>query len=111
MGISETIQSESKNKIILIKKDAIKVGRPDEDLIISKKHKILFNGEMVECGEIKGVKDIEEIDYNKERLYNILLERNDYIIVNNLFAESLHHSNPMSYILKNKYYNNKAIKK
>jgi hypothetical protein len=92
VAITKTI-SPDKN-IVCIEKDAFGKNIPSKQTMISKDHKILYNGKMCKAkefvGEIYGVKYVK---YNKEVLYNVLLEEHGKMVVNNLICETLHPDN------------------
>ena len=109
IGISETLQEDK--ELILIKKNALALNVPNEDLKISKKHKIFYKGNMIECGDLINIEGIETIEYKGEILYNVLLEKDECMIVNNIITETLNHSNPMCILLKVKFIQNLLIQK
>jgi hypothetical protein len=89
VGVSQTISLEK--QIISIEKDAIANNIPCATTQISKEHKILYKGEMVNARRLVGVcKGVSEIPYNGEILYNVILKKYDRMIINNLICETLH---------------------
>ena len=55
-----------------------------------KNHKIFYKGKMVEAHKFLGwFQNVYKIDYSGELLYNILMEKYDKMIVNNLICETL----------------------
>jgi hypothetical protein len=83
------------NHLVKIKKDSISKDVPNNDIILTKKHKILYKNELIESINLP---NIEIIEYNSnDILYNILMDEHSTIIVNNLVAETL---NPNIYISK-----------
>jgi len=77
--------------VICFEKDSIKKNIPSQKTIISKNHKILYNGDMIKAKDFIGKFDnIYKIKYTDEILYNVLMEKHDTMIVNNLICETLH---------------------
>ena len=76
--------------LICIEKDTISVNIPSERTIISKHHKIIYNKQLVSAENIPNVKKIK---YNGEILYNVLLEKYSYMMVNNMICETLDPNN------------------
>jgi hypothetical protein len=48
---------------------------------------------------------VYRIKYNGERLYNVLMESHDKMMINNLICETLHPSNIMAKLCRGKYTN------
>ncbi len=85
--------------LIKIKKGALGNNVPDKDTIISGNHKIFYKSVMIPAKKLVNiVNGVEKILYNNEILYNILLEKYDMMIVNNMIAETLHPKNIVSII-------------
>ena len=90
-----TTTKHTENHLVKIKKDSISKDVPNNDIILTKKHKILYKNELIESINLP---NIEIIEYNSnDILYNILMDEHSTIIVNNLVAETL---NPNIYISK-----------
>jgi len=72
------------------KKNSLGINCPIKNTIMSKNHKILYKGEMMEAHKFLGnVLNVKKIKYNGEILYNILMENYETILVNNLICETL----------------------
>jgi hypothetical protein len=85
--------------LIKIKKGALCNNVPDKDTIISGNHKIFYKSVMIPAKKLVNiVNGVEKILYNNEILYNILLEKYDIMIVNNMITETLHPGNIVSII-------------
>ena len=78
-----------------IKQDLISLGVPERDTFCSVWHKILFNGEMMEAQVLPGA---QPYPYSKQTLYNILMERDSTMKVNNMTVETLHPESPAAEI-------------
>jgi hypothetical protein len=96
--------------LIKFKKDCFAPNRPSEDLICSPEHKIYFKNKLVEAKEfVDSFVDVTTIKNKKEVLYNILMDKHEIIIANNILAETLHPNNLIAVLNKN--YNKEEIKK
>ena len=73
--------------LICFEKNVLGMNYPNRQIIISKEHKILCNGRMIQAGKVRGGK---KILYKGEILYNILMERYEKIKACNLTCETLH---------------------
>lgn len=101
LGISKTILTS--DYVILIKKNALNLNVPNVDTIVSKDHKILFKSNMYRAEELMLiVNNIIKIKYNGNSMYNVILEKYDYMIANNLIVETLHPINPICKLFTNK---------
>lgn len=84
--------------LVCFEKDSLGEGLPSEKTIISKNHIIFFKGNPVNAKYfIDKFENVTKIEYSGEKLYNILLEDYDKMIVNNLIVETL---NPDNFIAK-----------
>jgi len=80
--------------LVNIKKNALGMNVPNKDTLISKNHKVMLNGEMMKAKElVSKCNDVYKVAYNKEILFNILLEKHENMKVNNLEVETLHPEN------------------
>ena len=90
--------------IVCIKKDALGKDVPCADTRISNEHGVCYNGKMVKAKELVGLcENVLFIPYNKEILYNVLLEEHGMMMVNNMECETLHPENIMAKIETGKY--------
>jgi hypothetical protein len=82
------------NYLICFEKNALGNNIPCRRTIISKDHLIYNQGHMIKAEDfINKYQNIYKVKYNGEILYNILLEKYDTIIANNLICETLHPCN------------------
>jgi alpha-tubulin suppressor-like RCC1 family protein len=89
VGITKTICASDKY-LVCFEKDSLGNNIPSQKTIISKNHKIFYNGKMIKACELVGLNDkIKKIEYNGEILYNVLMENYDKMMVNNLICETL----------------------
>jgi hypothetical protein len=89
VAITKTIYASNKY-LVCFEKDSLGNNIPSQKTIISKNHKIFYNGKMVKARGLVGLNDkITKLEYNNELLYNVLMENHDKMIVNNLICETL----------------------
>jgi hypothetical protein len=88
--------------LVCFEKDALYPGCPSEKTIITRNHKVFYNGYMVEAGTLLN-ENIYLVPYNGERLYNVLLEENGTMYVNNLLCETLDTNNIIAHFYRSKY--------
>jgi hypothetical protein len=71
---------------------------PSQKTYISRNHKLLYNKQMIKAKHLIGQVDgVYNKKYNGDILYNVLLDKYDKMIVNNLIVETL---NPENIIAK-----------
>ena len=75
--------------LVQIEKNAIIKGVPNKRTLVSNHHKLLFKGKMVTASELVGRRGFISVPYSGQPLYNILLEKENKMIVNGLIAETL----------------------
>ena len=106
VDITKTITLD--NYLVCFKKNALGMNRPTEKTIMSKDHKVYYQGQMLEAKNFLGkFVNVIKVKYNGEILYNVLMEKYDKIYVNNLICETLHPDNIIAklYTRKCKYTN------
>ena len=106
VDITKTITLD--NYLVCFKKNALGMNRPTEKTIMSKDHKVYYQGQMIEAKNFLGkFVNVIKVKYNGEILYNVLMEKYDKIYVNNLICETLHPDNIIAklYTRKCKYTN------
>jgi hypothetical protein len=88
VAITKTL---SKDKyLVCFEKGSLGNNLPSKRTVMSKHHKILHNGVMVEAKKFVGdFEYITKIEYTGEVLYNVLMETHDTMSVNNLICETL----------------------
>ena len=80
--------------LISFKKSSIGYNVPSEKTIMTKDHKILFQGKLVEAYRFLDFSsDVKKVKYNGEVLYNVLLEEHGTMVINNITCETLHPNN------------------
>ena len=92
--------------LVLIKKDAISMNVPDKDTIITGEHSIYINGIPIQAKKlVDKYENIELIPNNNKIVYNVIIENQGGMNVNNLNTESLNHNNQLAKLYMN--YNDK----
>ena len=100
--ITQTITLD--NYLISFPKSSLSRGLPHQHTIMSKDHKIEFNGQMTPAYRFLNYsKDIKKVKYNGEILYNILLAEYGTVQVNGLTCETLHPNNAIAKLYNNLY--------
>jgi hypothetical protein len=100
VGITKTIFATDKY-LIQFEKDSLGNNIPSKKTIISKNHKIFYNGKMIKANNFIGLNDkITKLNYRGEILYNVLMEEYDKMSVNNLICETLHPLNDIAKLYK-----------
>ena len=105
IAITQTITNEE--QLVCIEKNAICLNIPSEKTIISRCHCVLYNNKMVQARYLKNMvknkKNINNIKYNGEMLYNILMENHDTMSVNNMTVETLDPKNIIAKLYSGNY--------
>jgi hypothetical protein len=90
--------------IIRIEKDALGKNLPSRRTEISRDHEVFYKGKNVRSEELVGKSSgVYRIHYHGATLYNVLMEKHDRMLVNNLICETLHPENIMAKICCGKY--------
>jgi hypothetical protein len=90
--------------IISIEKDALGKNVPSAPIQISKEHKVFYKGKMVKANDlVEMCEGVTRIPYNGETLYNVLMEKHDNMMINNVICETLDPKNIMAKICGGKY--------
>jgi hypothetical protein len=90
--------------IISIETDALGKNVPSAQIQISKEHKVFYKGKMVKANDLVEVcEGVTRIPYNGETLYNVLMEKHDNMMINNVICETLDPKNIMAKICGGKY--------
>ena len=99
VAITKTISIEK--QIVCFEKDAFCKNVPSKKTICSPEHKILYKGKMVKARNIVDIcENVHFIPYNGNILYNVLLEKEGKMIINNLICETLCPYNMIALISK-----------
>ena len=96
VSITKTITQDT--YLVCIERGAFGDIFPSEKTIMTKNHKIVYRGQMIEVDYFVGKNPkISRIQCNNEILYNVLMDEYSIMIVNNLTCETL---DPANYIAK-----------
>jgi hypothetical protein len=91
-AITRTISQDA--YLVCFEQHALAHNCPSQTTVMSKNHKILYRGKMTEAYQfLRHSKQVRKVKYNREILYNVLMEKHDSIGVNNLVCETLHPNN------------------
>ena len=67
---------------------------PSKKTYCSKEHKVYYNGEMIKARDIVNMcNGVTMVDYKRETLFNVLLEKHGKMTVNNMICETLNPEN------------------
>jgi fructose-specific phosphotransferase system component IIB len=88
VAITKTVTQDK--YLVCFEKDALGKNIPSQKTIISKNHKLFYNGKMRNAKEfLKDFDMVTKVKYTGSALYNVLLEEHDKMMVNNLICETL----------------------
>ena len=93
--------------LVCIEKNALSENIPTQRIVITRNHNVLYNGNLVQACKLP---NIEKIKYNGEILYNVLLEENGFMNVNNLICETLDINNAIAHLYRCNKNNDQRIK-
>jgi len=97
VAITQTIPMDK--YLICMEKNSISHNVPNRRTIISKNHKVMVDNKLMECEKlVQYVPSIYKIPYNKNILYNVLLDHYSVMSINNLMVETLHPNNMIAKI-------------
>lgn len=96
VDITKTITPDK--YLVCFSKNALGPNYPTKQTIMSKEHKVFYNGQMIEAKKFVGkFSNVFKVEYTGEVLYNVLMEQHYKMRVNNLICETL---DPNHYIAK-----------
>jgi hypothetical protein len=89
LAITKTTQD--KNYLVCFEPNSLHMNCPSRRTILTPNHEVLYNGKLSKAIHFVGTNNlITKVKYNKERLYNVLMEEHNIIEVNNMRVETLH---------------------
>ena len=94
-----TITRSIHDHLITFEKDEIAPNVPNQKITMSKNHKVLYNGLMMDAENVGGTK----VPYDGQLLYNILLEDHGIVLANNLICETLDPTNVIAKLYTSDY--------
>ena len=88
--------------LICFEKHSLGNNIPSQKTVMTHGHEIFYNGKMRKAIEfIEHSDNIYKVKYKGEILYNVLLEKHDKMIANNLITETLNPVNPIAKMYTN----------
>ena len=89
VAVTKTISEEK--HLVRIRKDALAKNVPSQDTLTTQNHTFFYNGNMVEAKQLVNQLDNAVlVKYDGSTLYNVLQDKHEKMVVNNLIAETLH---------------------
>lgn len=89
VAVTKTIADEK--HLVCIKKDALAKNVPSQDTLTTQNHTFFYNGNMVKAKHLVNKLDnVGLVKYDGSTLYNVLQDKHEKMVVNNLIAETLH---------------------
>jgi surface protein len=106
--ITQTISTDK--YLIRVEKGALGKNKPNRTTLMSKDHKIEFQGALVQAYRLLDyTEQVKKVKYNEEILYNILLEQHDIMSVNNLRCETLDPTSPIGCLYRGVAYKEEKV--
>ena len=88
VAITETVTLQK--HIICIEKHALALNIPSQNTYISLNHQVFYKGKMIPAKDLVGkVEGVYRKKYDKSPLYNVLLDKHDKMVINNMIVETL----------------------
>jgi len=88
--VTKTVHTDS--FLVCFEKDALGENLPSMRTVMSSNHGVEKDGVLVEAIHFVNDASVHKIQYNKEPLYNVLLENHSVMNVNGLICETLNPS-------------------
>ena len=111
LDITQTITLD--RYLVCFPKHCLGLNRPCADTIMTKEHKVMYKGKMVQAYKFLNISsEVKRVKYSGETVYNVLQEQYGTMIVNNLICETLHPDNLIAKIYRNRFtdeYNDRVI--
>jgi hypothetical protein len=102
--VAITKSTQQCDYLIKISKNALNGDKPSQDTIISSNHKVYAGNEthaqLKKAKDLLHIKGVDKIPYDNSYLYNVLLEEQGSMIVNNMKVETLHPDNIMAKVFR-----------
>lgn len=101
VAVTSVVSDE--DHLISIEKDALGKNIPSQKTLVTQNHRILHKGSMVKAKKLADLVDnglIKKTDYFGDILYNILLEEQGKMVVNNMITETLDPENGIAKLYK-----------
>jgi len=102
VAITKTITNH--DKVVCFEKHSLGYNIPNKKTIVSLNHGIIYNKKLIPAKKFVGRKrGIYFKKYNKEYLYNVLMEKHTVMLVNGMKVETLNPKNMVAKLFTNKY--------
>ncbi|MGA1048037.1 MAG: Hint domain-containing protein, partial [Minisyncoccia bacterium] len=91
--------------MVCIEKNALGNNCPSQRTEMSPDHRVQYNGQLIKAKDLVDVcEGVHLIPFIREKIYNVLMEHYDTIIVNNMITETLHPDNVLVQIATSNEY-------
>ena len=87
VDITETMSTEE--TLVEIKANALSENVPSRDTVMTNKHKVYYNGRLIEAGSLVGKEGVTHIVYKGELVYNVVMSTYSTMMVNGMECETL----------------------
>ena len=102
LAITQSFMNE--DTIVCIEKNSLGINIPNKRTYISNYHGIIYKNNLIPAKQLVGrLRGIYHIKYNKQILYNVLMEKHYIINVNNLSVETLNPKNIVAKLYTNEH--------
>jgi hypothetical protein len=110
-AIKHITQTISMDKyLVRVGKDAFGLNKPNRPTVMSKDHKIEYEGVMIPVYRLlEHVEDVKKVKYRREILYNVLMEEYGTMSVNNLICETLEPTSPIGCLYRGVAYKEEKV--
>ena len=89
VAVTKTVCTEK--HLVCIRKDALAKNVPSQDTLTTQNHCFFYNGNMVKAKHLVNKLDnVDLVKYDGCTLYNVLQDKHEKMVVNNLISETLH---------------------
>jgi uncharacterized delta-60 repeat protein len=101
-AITQSFTNE--DTIVCIEKHSLGINIPNKRTYISNYHGIIYKNKLISAKQLVGrLRGIYHVKYNKQILYNVLMEKHYIINVNNLSVETLNPKNIVAKLYTNEH--------
>ena len=94
----------NEDTIVCIEKHSLGINIPNKKTYISNYHGIIYKNNLIPAKQLVGrLRGIYHVKYNKQILYNVLMEKHYIINVNNMSVETLNPKNIVAKLYTNEH--------
>jgi len=102
VAITQSYMDE--DTIVCIEKHALGINIPNKKTYISNYHGIVYNNKLIPAKQFVGrLNGVHNVNYDKQVLYNVLMEKHYIINVNNMKVETLNPKNIVAKLYTNEF--------